>query len=551
MTDTAPHKQQPHITAMAIFLLAFVAFAPALANGFVAYDDPGYVTKNETVQRGLTIEGIRWAFTTGFFSNWHPLTWISHMIDYQLYEDWAAGHHLTNILFHAANAALLFLALRALTGQAGPCAIAALLFAVHPLRAESVAWIAERKDVLSSFFWITAMYTYARYAKRPGAPWYAATALCLALGLMAKPMLVTLPCVLLLLDYWPLKRIAFDANAPRRAFILFAEKIPLFALAIASCVITYQVQASYGTVVSTETVEFSVRANNAVYSYWAGYLGKFLWPTHLAFYYPHLGRILSTPVIITCAASIIISSIIALAILRRAPHLAVGWFWYLGTLVPVIGLVQVGGAGMADRYTYIPHIGIAIIIAWTLAACVKAWPRTMPIVTGATVLSLVILFSLSWHQSKTWHNSETLYRHAIAVTPLNPQANFLLSEELVRQNRIREAMEELQRTITYSSSHYRAHNNLGALLVREGNEAQAIIHFLTAIDIEPAFPRPHINYAKILMERKEYADAYTHALAAYRFMGGNESEYAALEELLTWLRSQPEVQSASPTTGSP
>jgi len=375
---------------LALALVTFVAFVQVGHNDFINYDDAEYVTENEKVQKGLNIESFVWAFTTGHASNWHPLTWLSHMLDCQLYGLSPAGHHLTNLFLHLLNTLLLFGVLKTMTRAVWPSAFAAVLFAVHPLHVESVAWIAERKDVLSAFFWMLTMAAYLRYTKHPCIVRYLPVVFAFALGLMTKPMLVTLPFVLLLLDYWPLKRLQFgrinipESQSHKR---LILEKIPLFTLAAISSVITCIVQQSGGAMGGNEVLTVGVRLANALVSY-VGYIHKMIYPKGLAVLYPHPldGVGLWQPVVSFIILAVISAGVIFAS--RKRRYLATGWFWYLGTLIPVIGLVQVGSQAMADRYTYLPSIGIFIILAWGIPELLARWRcrKVIPAVLAGIVL---------------------------------------------------------------------------------------------------------------------------------------------------------------------
>ena len=362
--------------AAGLLVATLLIFARAIGNGFVNYDDPDYVTANAQVQGGITVAGIRWALTSGVASNWHPLTWMSHQLDVTLFGLDPRGHHATSVLWHALNAALAFLALRRLTGSVWRSAFCAALFAWHPLRVESVAWVSERKDVLSGFFFFAVLWLYAGYVRRrrDGLPWlaaYVATLAAFALGLMAKPMLVTLPCLLLLLDFWPLRRVELARGAGSTWARLVLEKLPFFVFVIASAAVTYHVQKAGGSV--TAQLSLGDRLGNAVIAV-VRYLGTFLLPVDLAVLYPHPG---SWPARKVVAALLVVGGLTAAAVwqLRRRPWIAVGWFWFLGTLVPVIGLVQVGLQSMADRYTYLTIIGVQVAAGWSLATAATAASR--------------------------------------------------------------------------------------------------------------------------------------------------------------------------------
>jgi hypothetical protein len=383
-------------------------FAPVLRNEFTSYDDRTYVSANRHIQRGLSAEAVRWAFTTTRAANWHPVTWVSHMIDVTVFGLAPGPAHAVNLALHVANVLLLFVFFARTTGAAGRSAVVAALFAVHPLHVESVAWIAERKDVLSTLFWLLATWEYVEYARSRSTGRLALVAFLMALGLLAKPMLVTLPFTLLLLDRWPLGR----ASAGWKALVV--EKLPLFALSIAACVATFLAQQAGGAVASVERFPAPVRVANAIWSYVA-YLELTLWPRRLAVFYPHPGS--SLPAWKVALAASILAAMTSLAVMlrRSRPYVLTGWLWYVGTLVPVIGLVQVGNQGMADRYTYVPLIGIFVIVAWTAAS----WGSHTTIPAVAVVLALA---AAARAQVMEWRDTVTVFTHALAVTGPNPTA---------------------------------------------------------------------------------------------------------------------------------
>lgn len=385
---------------------------------FINYDDHAYVTDNPHVTQGLTWENLGWAFRSGYAANWHPLTWVSHQLDVQLFGMKAGAMHLVSALFHAGNAALLLLVFFRLTGAVGRSAMVAALFAWHPAHVESVAWIAERKDVLSLFFWLLTMLAYQRYATLPGLRRYLLVALFLTLGLMAKPMVVTLPCVLLLLDYWPLQR-------PRQVGRLLLEKLPLLALSAAASAITFLVQRTGGAVVSLQGEPLASRLGKALFAY-CFYLGKIFWPAELFVPYWDDFELTALP-LAAAALGLILLTGAALRYRARCPYLLVGWLWFLGTFVPVIGIVQVGSQSAADRYTYIPSIGLFIAVTWgaaDLAARGRA-PRSLVGAGAAAVLGACVF--LAFRQIGYWRNSETLFQHTLALDPPNLIAIDLLA----------------------------------------------------------------------------------------------------------------------------
>jgi len=359
------------IIAVLLVVLTLGVYLRALGNGFTIFDDDDYVTNNQMVLQGLTSDGINWAFHTFKNSNWHPLTWISHMLDVSLFDMEPLGHHLTSVLLHLANTLLLFWFLHRLTRCPWRSGFVAALFAIHPLHVESVAWIAERKDVLSTFFWMVTMLAYLRYVEKPTFERQLLVIIPYGLGLLAKPMLVTLPLMLLLLDYWPLRRASLFGEKPSKnaasLYDLFWEKLPLFGLSAASCFMTYHAQKAGHAVAELNLLPLGVRAANGVCSY-VSYLGKTIWPARLAALYPHPDRTIPEWQTVVSALIMIAITVLVIRALRSRPYLAVGWLWFVGTLVPVIGLVQVGEQAMADRYTYIPLIGIFIMVAWGVNA---------------------------------------------------------------------------------------------------------------------------------------------------------------------------------------
>lgn len=493
---------------------------------FINYDDADYVTENINIDRGLTVEGIIWAFTTVHAGNWHPLTWLSHMTDVSLFGMNPGGHHVMNLIFHILNAVLVFLALAKMTGAMSKSFVAAALFALHPLHVESVAWVSERKDLLSAFFWMLTLLAYFRYVAAPSIWRYLAMAACFCLSLMSKPMAVTLPFALFLLDYWPLQRFQWlhlkgDTSGNRAlVFGLVREKIPLFALSAASAVITVYAQASGGAVKGLEIFPIMVRVSNAVVAY-AAYLIKMIWPADLAVLYPHPGM---PPAWQTAGALLLLAGITLLALIRaeKQPYIIFGWLWFLGTLVPVIGLVQVGMQAMADRYTYIPLIGIFIALTWAMADAARKWkvPASVPVLASGIVL--LISGILAWNQAGYWKNSEILFRRAIDVTKDNFVAHYNLANVLARREDPREAIFHYRRTLRIKPGFSDAHVNLGNTFSLLGNNEDAARHYRAALKFQPENPRLHVNLAAVL-EKTDHADkALEHYFEAIRIDPGNE-----------------------------
>lgn len=494
-----------HISLLGILLLTIVAalvYAPALRNPFVHYDDQNYVTENTHVQAGLTWDTFTWAWTSTEQDNWHPLTWLTHALDCQLYGLNPRGHHVTSLLFHLVNVILLFLVLNRMTGSAGRSLVVAALFALHPYNVESVAWIAERKNVLSTLFFLAGMYAYAWYATKPTLQRYLAVAACFALGLASKPMVITFPFVLLLLDYWPLQRISFGATAlspskkksksPASADIgrptfeqatfakLVLEKIPLFALCAGSAIITIVAQQSGGAV--RDLVKFPVwmRLENAVYAY-GMYLVKLVWPVHLAVYYPYPGMNLQTGQTALTAAVLLAICAATWKYRLARPYLVTGWLWYLGTMIPVIGIIQVGDQAMADRYTYVPMIGIFIAIVWLLAEFADARHVKVQLRVAAVLPILAVLAFLTWRQQSYWNSDYDLWAHTLAVTHNNVIADESLGKALLMMGKADESLPHLQAASLRNPGDATRHANYGANLVQCGRLEDAIVEYTAAV----------------------------------------------------------------------
>ncbi len=526
---SAPCRQRGRVAGVcAVLVLAcIVLYGQTLSHEFVNYDDSLYVTKNPQVQAGLSWANVGWAFTTDRAMYLHPLTWMSHMLDCTLYGLHPWGHHLTNLLLHAAASVLLFLALKLLTGALWPSAAVAALFAVHPLHVESVAWIAERKDVLSAVFWMLALGTYGLYARRGGAVRYAAVAAAFVLGLMSKPMVVTLPFVLLLLDYWPLDRV--DRTAPLgvmagRLSRLAVEKAPLFLLTVLSCVSTFIMQARANNLAFGGNVPFAARCANAVVVY-ALYLAKTVWPSGLAVFYPHpimrpLWQVAGAVLVLTAI------SLFCLRHARRYPYLIVGWLWYLGTLAPVIELVQAGSFSHADRYTYLPSIGVFIMAAWGVADLAAAWRVPGRVVGGASCAALAALGACAGVQTGYWRNSETLFRHALAVGQESCTALHSLAKVAMDRGRYDEAKTYLTRALELNPRYAMALNNLGVCLLYQGQYEEAGRCFRKALEIDPQYVSAMTNLGGTLAQlgHKEEADVYVKRAAelSKARMGGRE-----------------------------
>jgi tetratricopeptide (TPR) repeat protein len=482
-----------------VFLIATIVavYWPVYFYKFLKYDDDLYVTNNLNVHLGLNLKSIHWAFASGYASNWHPVTWLSLMLDYQIFKGWAGGYHLENVFFHILNTLILFYVLMRMTGAVWPSAFVAAVFALHPLHVESVAWIAERKDLLSAFFWLLTMWAYVKYAAgqtRRSAPtiWYLAAILFFILGLMSKPMLVTLPFVLLLLDYWPLKR--------KITWRLLIEKIPFFILSFASCVITYFVQQRGGATISVEILHLKTRIANALIAYLT-YITNMIWPAHLAVLYPHPGDAFSVTKAVISGLLLVIASIIFIYLGRRQRFLTVGWLWYLGTLVPVIGLVQVGVQSMADRYTYIPLTGLFIIIAFGANEFVPKLRYKNFILSCLAAAVLTGWAFTASMQLKYWKDSLVLFEHALNVTENNPFILENYATYLSELGRFDEAVIQSNKFLKLKPNSPQAHNNLGSIFLRTGKFDQAIEQFRLAIKCDPGIAQAYFNLAEALKKK--------------------------------------------------
>jgi protein O-mannosyl-transferase len=497
--DRGLTRPRDWLVALALTAIAFAAFVPALDCGFIGYDDPYYVYANPNVAPGCSVAGLRWAFTTFDFSYWHPLTWLSLQVDATIWRTAsgaldARGFHLTSILIHAANTGLLFLALRALTGVSAASAATAILFAIHPLRVQSVAWISERKDVLSVFFGLLTLLAWARYVAKPSLRRYLLAALALALSLMSKPMLVTLPALLLVLDWWPLERVTGINSWPR----LVAEKLPLFLLVAISALVTSRGQGARVTTHSAEVSPPIVRIENAAVSYVA-YLEKTVWPTHLAFFYPHPGESLSSREGAAAAILWLAMLTVAAAMLRRrAPYLLAGWLWYLGTLVPVIGLIQVGDQAMADRYSYFPQIGLLLALCYGVAALLTNYQRLIIPVLALPALALVVA---TFYQLRLWHDPLALFERSLATTGPSRTIYECLAGVHEDRGEFDEAEACFRKALELEPEEVLTLTGLGSLLLQRGRLDEAAEVLEKARDIAPAFPLPHLRLESVYLKQ--------------------------------------------------
>jgi tetratricopeptide (TPR) repeat protein len=483
---------------------------------FVNYDDPVYVYQNAHIQNGITGQSLKWAFVSGYAANWHPLTWLSHMLDWQLFGPDPAGHHIVNLIFHVANTLLLFLVLMKMTDALWQSAFVAALFALHPLHVESVAWVAERKDVLCTLFWLLTMWAYIRYARRPKITAYLLTAAFLALGLMAKPMLVTLPFVLLLLDYWPLDRLAPAASRKRKKQdkkfslpYLLIEKAPLFAMALTSSIITYLVQQKGGAMLETQTYGLGIRIANASISY-LQYILKMIWPARLAMFYPHAGQNISILYALLSAAVLAAVTVGVFWLGRTRRYLVTGWLWYLGTLIPVIGLVQVGSQSMSDRYSYITLTGLFLIIAYGLPDLLAALPYRKIALTAGAGISLAALSICTYFQLQFWADTITLCEHALKVTKGNYKAHFCMTDELQEQGYVDEAIWHNQEALRIKPDYVNALNGLGVALSKKGKIDEAVYYYHRALEIDPNEAAAHYNLGRALAAGGQFAEAVRH-----------------------------------------
>jgi protein O-mannosyl-transferase len=551
-------------TAICIFLAisTFTIYSQIQNHEFINYDDDVYITNNQHVKAGLTPDSIRWSLTASFNGNWHPITWLSHMLDVQLFGP--NDHHLTNLLFHITNVLLLFLILFRMTGALWQSGFVAALFALHPINVESVAWVAERKNVLSTFFWLLTMWAYIRYAEKSNLTRYSLVILFFAMGLMSKPMLVTLPFVLLLLDYWPLNRLQ---SKPISRLVF--EKIPLLVLVVGSIITTLTVQKMSGALGSLDAFPIQERIINALVSYGL-YLKKMIWPGGLAIFYAHPENVLPVWKALATAALLALITTMSIRLARRAPYFLVGWFWYLGTFIPVIQLVQTGSIAMADRYAYVPFIGIFIIIAWGLPELLAKWDLKGRVLTIAAGFWITALMLLTWVQVGHWKNSITIFSHAINVTDIEYPNFFLahnnlayallakgktneavshykiavqlypdyavnhyhLANALLTDGKIREAVSHFGKAIELMPDYANAYNNLGSTLFKVGKILEAISQYRMAVKLEPEYTLAHNNLGLALMNQKKTGEAISHYRRAIMLDPENFSAHTNLGNAL-------------------
>lgn len=533
------------LLVMLVFVLAIAAvYLQVKDYDFVGFDDNEYITENSHVQTGLTAGNVSWASTAFYAGNWHPLTWISHMLDCQLFGLKPGFHHLVNLFFHITNTLLLFLILSRMTKDLWQSAFVAAVFAIHPLHVESVAWISERKDVLSTFFWMLTMGAYVFYVERQGLKRYLLVLFFFTLGLMAKPMLVTLPFVFLLLDYWPLRRLEtvkpsageykqseksskmhLKKKERKRSAIktepvnktemltrrqaplshIVLEKIPFFVLSLISSVVTYMAQQKGGAMRSLQSFPPSTRIANALVSY-CRYIGKMVWPTDLAVLYPYPGT-LPTWEIVVAVFFLGITTFLIIRNVKRYPYLATGWLWYLGTLVPVIGLVQVGVQATADRYTYVPLVGVSIIVAWGIPDLLKKWHYRNAALAALAFLMLSSISVITWKQVKYWKDSVVLFTRAVEVTTNNPIMQNNLGNALEDQGRLDEAISHYAEALRIDPGLADSYNNIGLALTKLGRPDEAIPNFFKAIGINSSHAAAHYNLGTLLASQGKLDEA--------------------------------------------
>jgi tetratricopeptide (TPR) repeat protein len=567
------HDRQKLIVYVFLTLVTLAVFCQVTQYEFVNFDDQMYVTQNSHIQSGITLDGLRWSFSTTYFEFWHPLTWLSLMLDYQLYGLNAGGYHLTNLILHIMSALLLFWLFNRMTGAIWRSAFVAVLFVLHPLRVESVAWVAERKDVLSMFFGLASIYAYTYYVESSKFSKYLLCLILFALSLMAKSMLVTLPFVLLLLDYWPLGRwpralknegklcnvyhLEKDISVPiksRSQLIgrLLWEKAPFIFLTIVSSILTFWSQNKGGAVVAMEYLPFPARVSNAIISY-ASYLGKIFWPVDLAVFYPYEYSFPLWQILASCFILIGIT-IAVIYFLKKLPFLFIGWFWYLGTLIPVIGLVQVGMQAMADRYTYLPSIGIAIMLAWGIPLLFPREDMRKKILFPAGIAFLAVMAFLTWRQCGYWKNSISLSSHALKVTKNNYMAYNNRGSAYAGLGQYQLAIEDLNKSILLKPNYNLAYCNRGIAYNGLGQYLLAIEDFNKAVRLKPDFASTYYSrgtvyselgqyqraiedFNKVIRLESNYVDAYNNRGNAYDKLG---QQQLAIEDFNKAIRLKPD-----------
>jgi tetratricopeptide (TPR) repeat protein len=509
LPETRVRRQTPIWVVLVV--LPLIVFWQVRGFDFVSFDDQGYTYGNLEVMAGLDGDGVRWSFTTIDEANWHPLTWLSLMLDTELHGGTARGFHLTNLALHLANGLLLFIVFLMMTGERWKSAFVAALFAIHPLHVESVAWISSRKDVLSTLFGLLALIAYVRYVRLRQVRWQIAALAAYLCSLLSKQMLVTLPFLLLLLDYWPLGRLKRRSSGTVRRLVL--EKMPFLALAVASAVIVYWAQNQGGAMQSAEAFPLGVRLLNAPVAY-VLYLARTIWPAGLSVFYPHPGAAISIVPAVGAAGLLAVASIVVLRQTTRRPFAFIGWFWFLGMLVPVIGLVQIGEQQMADRYTYLPIVGLFLIAAWLPSSLIPPAPWRNRLLVGTAAAALAGLAVAAWFQTGTWRDSETLFRRALAVTRNNAIVHNNLGSYLGRKGRYEAALEHLQQAVAIQPDNPDALSNLGLALSMTGRSGEAFPRFEKALAIDPELVSAHMNWGLVLTGSGRPLEALEHYRAA-------------------------------------
>jgi Flp pilus assembly protein TadD len=509
-----------------ILLLVVVTVAvywPLRGHGFIEYDDEGYIVKNYYLQPGITGENIAWAMTTGYLANWHPLTWMSHMLDYQLFGLNPAAHHLHSLALHLLTSIFLFLLFKSMTRSDWIGLFVALVFAIHPLHVESVAWASERKDTLSALFAVMTIGAYKLYTNSPVSKHYVIVLLLFFMGLLAKPMLVTLPFVLLLLDYWPLRRMAIPSNedvGKSFSFLLF-EKVPLLVLSLAVSIVTFVVQRQAGAVSALHALTLGTRLSNGVVAYMV-YLGKTFWPSNLSVFYPYNESAVEFPMNLIAVSLLLAITVWAILQRRSGPYLLVGWFWFLGMLVPVLGIVQVGSQALADRYMYLPMIGLSIMTGCFVAEATRHWKFQKPLLGAGFVALALVLALLSAKQLRYWKDGQTLFEHALTISEKNWMAHYTLGVVSERRGNLRDALVHFERAAELEPRLPVVQLSLGDLLQQLGEYERSIPHLVAALQKEPTLDKAHVLLAVALTKAGKNDEALTHFTEAYksnRFFG--------------------------------
>ncbi len=523
MNSIKLEKYRATIICLCLSACIIAVFWNVQKHDFIHYDDHAYVTDNNYVHSGLTSKSISWAFTTGHTGYWHPLTWLSLMLDFELFKLNPGGYHWTSVLFHIADTLLLFFLFNRMTGKFWRSSFIAALFAVHPMHVESVAWIAERKDVLSTFFWMLTLWSYVSYAERPDFKRYIWVLVFFIIALLSKPMVVTLPFVLLLLDYWPLKRHesfhAYESHLGvllpvfinrrlRPSLLLILEKVPLFISSVVVSIITFINAKDLGGLTTLDSIPLLMRVENSIMSY-AMYIVKMLYPQNMTVFYPYPETL---PLWQISLALVVLLGItfFVLYYARRLPYLVVGWLWYLGTLVPVIGLVQAGIQAMADRYTYLSYTGLFVMVTWGVADYLNSLKCRKVVTAMFSSITISILIILAWQQVQYWKDTKTLFMHAIRVTDRNYLAYDIVGQEYLNNNRIKEATDYFRTAVKLMPNYGNSNNNLGHALSLQGLYKEAIPYYRAALRVNPREPVIHLNMGNALYNMKDYNQSFVH-----------------------------------------